>query len=504
MNRNSTIYKILTTAVALMLVATLVTGVPQVKDDTTLEDTTGVQSAEAIAPILVFGVGAAIGGLVSGGATYYLMGSEDLNETEIAEADAQETHAYLYDKSSTFAQGDDVHQDAIENHLQDTEETALMIGKNAYIRSLNNGSSQAQAENDAKSAVADYYSERELQLYARWELGIETVWSLIRTVDNESELDKSEVLEHIPDEPVVKEQRSYTLVNGSSTDVVVLNQTEATGRSHAIYASQGMSYDDRYTTEVVFEIKPPTTDFDKVYFLNFEVYEGKLNDISQQHSSVISEIETFVANTYDDYQVGEIDNGDLIDPYLGNREYSPRQNYDNWALRSLQAANYSSPQNLSNFGHMVIERDDGSNITGILMSDGVPDSGSFEIGVQYNTNNLEGVQYVLQEDNELELTGNFTILEAETNDGDPITGEVPYRQTNYHTTNLDEYQSLMDELREFTAEANARQEQSRDSSGGLGGLIPGDGLSWFSVGGIPGFVVLLGGFVALLLITRSG
>ena len=139
-------------------------------------------------------------------------------------------------------------------------------------------------------------------------------------------------------QPINVTTYEYTLVNGTTINSTGLFQKDYRDHSDlqdAHFASGGTLEANGYERPYI-EFRPPTSDYNELILVDNRDFSDSFTEIENQKQSVHSEVETFIANTYDEYQVGEIDNKDLIDPYLGNREYSPQGDYKNWALRSLQ------------------------------------------------------------------------------------------------------------------------------------------------------------------------
>ncbi|RLM40569.1 hypothetical protein DVK00_20890, partial [Haloarcula sp. Atlit-47R] len=119
-------------------------------------------------------------------------------------------------------------QTTVDNYLQDTKTQARIIGKNAYIKALNNGSSKAAAKTEAKNAVEDYYAVKQVNLLNAWSQSTSHAKYLnatavsegasIKYVGQPQEHDGSDV--EATDQNVqvknYEQQASTTLLNGSS------------------------------------------------------------------------------------------------------------------------------------------------------------------------------------------------------------------------------------------------------------------------------------------------
>jgi phage tail tube protein FII len=437
-------------------------------------------------------------------------GRETVNTTQ---TDANQTKIDIYESAQTVSSQTEVYSTSLDNYLEDTEANALMAGKNAYIRALNNGSSKSAAKTSAKQAVADYYAVKQKNLAKAWENQLahgsymrsqannETnvaAWYPANTTYNTSFTDN---YYWGPDSYLrisnySKGTRTLTLTNSSNIDVATFETdgyNAASGRN--CYAE--WSIDDVGTNRTVIctvddqprdfnvtgaRVEAPTSDFSPIQYQNMLDYRKKWEKIDSQKNSVQSELDTFINNTYDKYQAGDIDNSDLVDPYLGASRYSPSGDYQAWALSSLLSMGYSAPSNLSDFGSMAIE-EGGQRHEGILMSDGEPPAGQFVAGSTYDAANIDGSQIILTNDSKREITGEFTVLSATDADGNEQEA-VSYTKPDYSTANTSEYRKLSNELANLRAQVEAREQALRNSSaaggGGIfaGGFVP-PGLSNF-------------------------
>lgn len=252
-------------------------------------------------------------------------------------------------------------------------------------------------------------------------------------------------------------------------------------------------------------VKAPTTDYEYVHAVDFPTYHDRWNRIEDQNNATQERITTFVNQTYDKWEAGLINSSDLVDPYLGAREYSPEDDFQTWSLMSLSSMGLNSPQNLSTFGQMeVVDETTGIVYQGILMSDSNPPSGKFEVNQTYNASNLSGPQFVVTGSQQEELDGNFTIRSMTNSDGRQIDNTT-YREVDYQTADLNELDALYSDLAELRNEIEAYERSTSSGGGGalFGGLL--DGLG--GLGGLGQQIIVLilvglGGLVVLLSISK--
>jgi len=482
-------------------------------DVTTLDDASDrlVQRGEGGA-LLVAGVTI---GFAAGHYAYHEYIENDPKTEELQKADALETKKEIYDQGSIQEANNDQTLTTYQNYLNDTESIALMEGKNAYIKALENGSAESVARNEAIEAVGDYYATKQQNLIANWNISVTVMQSAVNTSKNTSGITQSMgdpgsfvMTENTASTDVpIREDNitlSMTLTNGTVDEVRALpisrdgvpsemspQNLDPTSGDVTAYGkdSDGLAVE---TTVTGTHIKAPTQDHDRLIVMDLSEYKTTWGEIESQNDAVQGQLDVFINNTYDSYQQGDINTSDLVDPYLGAREYTPETS-ETWNLRTLASMGLAPPENLSNIGLMNVTTD-GEKVTGVLMTDNTPEGG-FVINETYNATALNGSQWVAETTGDVQrLSGNFTITSAETSDGEAYSdGEaITYRSIDYQTADTQEFQALQQDLDELTAEINARQQNLRNS-GGTGWLPQG-----VNLGQIAPIALIVGGALVLL------
>jgi hypothetical protein len=458
-------------------------------------------------------------GIAVGVAAYYVYDNyieKSPNVSAMKKQDALETKQAIYDQASIQKQNNQLTNTAYGNYLNDTTSIALMEGKNAYIRALENGSTESVARNQAKRAVADYYAVKQQNLIAAWNTSMIVVNSTHNTAVNSSGVpDNFVTLGPDPGSNIDGELQfdfqadtlsvnQSTLVNGTTAETLGLN-FEIFGATDTIELTTGRLSDFDNKRDVGYaRVLPPTDNQDELELIRFENYAGRWLEIQQQNDEVQAQIDTFINGTYDSYQRGEINVSNLVDPYLGAREFGPENatKFQSWTLQTLSAMGLNTPENLSNVGRMNVTTG-GVTYTGILMSDENP-AGGFEVGATYNASKLDGSQFVaLDGGGNRELEGTFTLASAETTQGDVIqkNESITYRNVTYETADTEEFKELQQELDLLKAEIEARQQRLRNQGGS--GIF--DGIGFGGLGGLGAVapVVLVAGGAAVLLLGRN-
>lgn len=506
-------------AVAFLVVAAAVTGVVAFGEDTPIEHVNPVGESDALAgaSVVAIGAGFAIGSIA---ADYWQSDPTD----ELEQLDGQETRQTAYGSLETQQADYQVFNDSNSNYLEDTRTIARIEAKTAYIRALDNGSSEAVARTKAYGAVDDYYTDRQQSMLNQWEIQITHLETIHGQVKNETNVSS----DYITIDSELEEPNDYSInsqslnYDGHSKTLSLLNGSQET------IPTVGWQYDSEIGASLscsgTYEIEPTASDPTHTNNCGSEtmhisptriwVHEhtsgvGDLtyldlspnslgihwSEIQSHRDQVVSEMDTFINNTYENWEAGTINVSDLVDPYLGAREFSPDAQYQTWSLRTLTSLGTSPPRNLSQFGNMTVEdHADNSTYTGILLSDGTPAGDSFQVGTMYNASNLAGSQFVQTTDSTYSLEGNFTISAAYNASGSALSS-IDYRTINYSTSNLSDFKESQEQLQQLNAEINALQDQLRNSSGG-GGAIFGDLFGGLFGGlGSTAKIVLIGGGV---------
>ncbi|NLV08815.1 hypothetical protein GOC74_02550 [Halomicrobium mukohataei] len=183
-------------------------------------------------------------------------------------------------------------------------------------------------------------------------------------------------------------------------------------------------------------------------------------------------MDTLVNNTYSEYQAGDINNSDLVDPYVFQHEMKADGNYQGWAAAQLTMLGTNSPEAMDSMGRFSVSAESGE-YTGVLMSQTNPASGQFAVNQTYDPANISGTQYVVTDSQIHELTTPFEIRSIETTDGERRQN-VTIEKTTYETADVNTTQlaKLYENLAYERAQWEAREQ---DLGGGGGGGFLGGG-----------------------------
>lgn len=454
---------------------------------------------------------------LASGVTLMWYSDDDCFETpsaNVTEGDAEQTKIDLLSSAEAAKTNSDIYMSSIKNHLQDTETTALIKGKNAYIRALNNGSSKVTAKRKARIAVGDYYAVKQKNLVQSWNSQIIHGRYMHDVAANASGVSPGYVSKVTGNTGVISTDhtvtwqnrtKSFELVNTSSVDVrQVKIHTDAKNNYGNEIGSQTKQFDittgshtahsglDAGNIQAI-AVAAPNSNHNQLEYIRFSDYSSRWSQIESQHSDVKDQVFTFIDQTYDSYQTGQIENSDLVDPYVMQQEYSPNDDFQTWAVSSLTTMGLNSPENMSSFAYVNLTYS-GADYQGVLMSDSNPADGSFERGSTYNASAITGQQYIVTSGSFQELEGNFTITDIRSSEGQQVSN-VTIKEKNYSTADITEYQQTMNDLQKDRAEWEAWKKEQQSSSGGAL-LLNGDNSTVILL------ITALGG--VLLLLRESG
>ena len=417
-----------------------------------------------------------------------LPGANQINTTGV---DAEQTEIDIYQAAQNQKQSFQTANATLSNRLEDAKTVARIKGKNAYIRALNNGTSEAGARTAAKEAVTDHYATIQKNYATTIEQNQIAFSQWHQTANNESGISNQFVMpkdDMFTDQSVATETVTVTFVDGTTREVRIFGvmdsgYTPNTFYEFSAFASSDLSHGTYDLMEgggnYDMNVEPPTTMNESTLYLHGASSSPDKaeawNTIKSQRQTVHGDMDTLVNNTYTEYQNGEINNSDLVDPYVLSSEFSPGSEYQGWAAVQLTLMGTNSPDNFDQIGRFNVTTDSGDEFQGVLFSQANPPSGQFARNETYDPANIDGTQYVVTAESIEELEEPFTIESITTTDGES-RDNVTIVEKTYETTNTTELKQVYEDLAFWRAQAEAREQALKAEGGdGGGGLFPGDG-----------------------------
>lgn len=396
-------------------------------------------------------------------------------ETEVDTIDTNETKQDLIERTATSNEHASIYLDSMGNYLQDTKSIARLEAQAAYYRALDNGSSESAARLAAEEAVKDYYHVKQYQLVQSYNV-------LLISMDAYEQVEGNENLSNnfvqfysdgsTTDGFSQGSNSTFTTTNGTDLNFSSIDWTDSNGYDNSNDLSWYQSYDDR---EVHFLVGQNDDSVGDVQTVNISRYHARLVQADQQEADVIAEMDTFINNTYDAYQAGEVNATDLIDANTFDREFSPEDDFQSWATVALGATEgVDPPDHLDGVGHFDVTFN-GGEYTGLLLADG-QEVGTWENGTVYNGTQMNVTPRLVTDSSVYKLDGEFSIQAIETASGD-TRQNVTVNRINYTTTNTTEYKELLEDYKQVRAELAAREDKLNAGGGLLGGLGGGPSLA---------------------------
>ncbi|WP_206039099.1 hypothetical protein [Halomicrobium mukohataei] len=382
----------------------------------------------------------------------------------------------------------------VDNRLSDAQTMALIIGKNTYIRALNNHSREAVATSKAKDAIDEYYAKIQLNLINQWRLQTSHGQYMSAVAANESGVDDrfakrinhtntpgsrgTYTLDSVDMVEYGHGSETVTLANGTSVSVPTtraeyqMSYTGGASQRYAVFSVTGMETNDDDVEVHGLNVDVPNSNYDQINYLYSDEYHDAWNQTTEQNAAAKAQIDTLVNNTYSEYQAGDINNSDLVDPYVFQHEMKADGNYQGWAAAQLTMLGTNSPEAMDSMGRFSVSAESGE-YTGVLMSQTNPASGQFAVNQTYDPANISGTQYVVTDSQIHELTTPFEIRSIETTDGERRQN-VTIEKTTYETADVNTTQlaKLYENLAYERAQWEAREQ---DLGGGGGGGFLGGG-----------------------------
>jgi len=432
-------------------------------------------------------------------------GSTAVNTTGI---DASETRIELYKSTLNQKSANDNYHNTLNNYLSDTKTQARIIGKNAYIKALNDGDSKSVAKQEAKQAVSDYYTKKQQNLNAQWQTTTELFATNQQIATDTTNIDPQYLTVKTTAEDSDADTRyaglgttTLTTTNGTSIDsntisIDIENTVQGETKSyngHALTDGEFNGHASGCTAcEVTadgLEAQAHSTADGPATAALFTKFANEWSEIENQNTQVQNDMDTLAENTYSAYQQGEINSSDLVDPYVLANERSAGDNFETWSAAQLTLLGQNTTDNMDSAGEFEVETGDGTIYEGILTSPSNPASGQFEADTTYNTADIDGSQMVITEDRIVELDGEFTLGNITTNSGENVQNAT-IQKVQYETTNITELKQQYEDLAYRRAELEAREQAMKQAGGG--GLLGGESVNTTAAIVIVALVLALG------------
>jgi hypothetical protein len=445
----------------------------------------------------------AAGAGVAAGA--YFSGSE-VNKTALDQADTQETKTQIHTTAASGAESADQFTGIMNNWMEDGATIGRLEGQNQYVRALENGSSpppKSEVMADAIEETNNWFAERQVRIIRGFEKQAITFRGLQSQAFAEGyDADQDWTIQPGGYDGAGPKNATATLANGSSVSFQTMQWQDSSINNPTVNPFPADPTGVPTPANRSLYKLPPNEDFSQIEFLDAADWYRAWNKTENARTAAVAEVQNFVDATYDKYEQGQIDTSDLITPTLSARNYDSEGDTGTFTLSALTRMGYSLPTDFSNTKTMELMAD-GEQYTGLLLSDGLPSGGEFEIGTQYNVSNIEGKQLIQTSDQLLEIEENVTIQSVQRADGSTKgSGSVKFDNPDFESADsMDAYAAQMENLSQQLAEINARQDRLRNGTSGTGIGLPGFGFGLSAGQKILALIALAGG--AAIVLSRS-
>lgn len=372
-----------------------------------------------------------------------------------------------------------------ENFQQDSRSVAWAKAKIKVINALNNNKSEAEALNESQAVVEDYYLRQEKNLYTQHSAQMAHIAYLANqssgTLWVNKGADPTGIKQNVTGEYTYD---ATSLVNSSvtienNTGIIFYDSYPGDNQlTVSLRPSQVVNPTLEQYSSTSYLIGVNDTDASSRGILWGSRYHVRSDAIADQNNQVQSNLETYVNETYQAYEAGEINATDLASSDPTTIATQASTDYDSTGYYGLASAQLAAMGLSGNetVSHVVNTTENGSarQITGTLFYTG-EDSQAFDTGTEYDPATLNGSVYMsvasIEDGTGTELnqsggfyhvTENFTISSATNTQTGEAVNTTTMETRDYSTTNA----SLLAEEIDRLKEQRAFYEKQQSAAGG--------------------------------------
>jgi hypothetical protein len=449
--------------------------------------------------------------------------SEEWNET-----DAIQTRTQIHSQAGQLAAGNEQFLIGMDNALVDSNTIAFSKGEAAAVEVLANGGNESEAIQAANESIEDYYTVKQANTLDRWNVNIETVWTLEQRATNTTGVSDDFVTYGDEGNFIGSGSSGFsvtsTKITGSGTKTVALeNGSSRQIKTLSVKISYSSSSDQTneymsflstanggFSLGGTFEINSatdhtadqirvrPTSNLSSKTVLDTSEFYGAWQDAETASNQTKEEVAVYVKQSLAPaVQNGELNATSYVSPATLAQEYAQDYNGSESYIRATAIAAFSGMDtpSLEETGSMTVTHD-GTTYEGLLLSQEAP-SGGWQSGETYDPALLSGLQMFAvagANGSIVELDGSFTVEKITGTSGEEIQKATTVNVT-YETSNASaNYTELQQEIRSLNKQIEERQAQATSGgSGGGSGTNPLDALAGFlGVSAGAAVVVLIG------------
>lgn len=433
--------------------------------------TLGSSDARAVLPAI--GVGAAVA--TGAAAGYFMREVQDYvtgvdSSKTYDQLSASELHADIREDGLAMKAANDTVLTTFENLLVNSKNAALSNAKYAAVEQMNLGNTESEVTTKAHKEVDKFFVKHQKNLanhastqvavYGNWQSAINNITNLSISdvfVDNGGSINISDV--------------TISLLDGTNFSTNRL-ENPADGVTYSPMRVVPSQYD--LGTDDTLRVKPVSTGSQEVVF-DSPRFASVWADVQNQHSTVKSEIGTWITNVYPSYKAGDIQLSDLVNASDIANKAPDEQGYSyagaDLALLGIDGADHK---------YKIDLKSDEQIVTGTIYAKGRTES--LQISTVYSPGDISGTVWLAYESSDGEggtvsdliaLEQDFEILSGIDGNGEEVS-EVTFSETNQQTTNTDiqKIQEELQQLQDLQTKLEEQQRQEVTSGGGGGGILP--------------------------------
>lgn len=457
----------------------------------------GVDRARAVAPIIPAGAAAAkpvASSLIAGGfgasAGYalanYLGDKGDYSGYTGADA----LHAAVEEGALELARSQEEVVSSLENLVEFVENAIIPKGMAEMVEALNDGADASTAKDRLRQPINEHVAGIQADLIDNYEGNIKQFYHYATQIEEHDNLAVSDIVSGTTSDGSYYFDSTSTVYNlvieladGSQHDVEVPTFGRSTRSDEQILLPQWMEdrivtseSDDlpellRYEIGRIDRFETADGESSTIDVLDVTRYTTAADELAAQRTNIINQLENTVDETYAEYEAGEIDLSDYIDPTTAYTEL--RNDTDEWAFSGAAASMLGVPRNDQPM-EIYLEDSEGE-VVGSIYSTDSPDGG-FEVGTRYDPSQLSYPVFMRYEsvgevDGEtqvetdfIELQEPFEIRSAENEDGESVDAVDVEPGPEYDPSDI---QSIQEQLEQIREEQVRLQQQAQSGGGGL-------------------------------------
>ncbi len=393
---------------------------------------------------------------------------------DVYEAEGNQTKRQIYQAGLDQRASQEVFGSTYDNYLNDSESVAWMKVEVAVAQAYQNNKTLAEAKSDAREAIQDYYTVKQMNLIENWNATATSMSLLGERALTEANINGNYVYVNIGCGSGCSDEAGLRQKNGSQSMTTVNGTTVNAQLIHADgYGDFTFNYEnvDGAVREVY--IRGYDANTSQLYITeqgSSSNYTKRWNRIETLTSSLENESAVYTEGVWQALENGSINSSEVLSRNTKMFEYGTEtvngsgNMYD--SVAALSTLGLSSPE-LNGTGSMNVSYN-GTTYHGLLLADDAPNS-SWNIGSTYNASNIGGSVMLATTGGSLKtLEGEFTLVSATDQSGNQMneTESIGTKKVVYKTADtssfLNKMETLQDEIREI-------EERSVGTGGGDSG-----------------------------------